>query len=711
MTNCANFNRILSLKLFPFFLLFGFLLSFNSGYNQISKEIDSLQILLNESPHDTISMKVKVRLCWLYKNINTDTALFYGNDALTKAKSLNNKTIIALGLNNLGAVFQEQGDYNLALSYFEESLRLKKELHLTRKVAGSLNNIGLIYKDLGMYNKALSYYTEAIKINKEIENKNWESINLLNLGILFKLQSKYDMAKDYYLDALNIKKELGDSIGMAKIYTSIGNLYLAQEDYTEALKYYSNADQILTNSDDVRTHAVNILNIGLLKERMGDYDDALIKYIRVLNIFSRLNDKDRVALTMNNIGNLYQRKGKYSDAINYSLKAYNMAESLGAKRVIFESTLSLAKSYSKLGNNKDAYKYLMIHSATKDTLYNEDNSRQLNALNKKYVFEKKELEIKNLNNEKEIQQKEIEKKKIELKRETSLKFAFGIGLSLMFLLVFFIHKGYRNKKKLSIEISHQKDIVDNKNKEITDSITYAKRIQEAILPPISDLNKYLKNAFVLYKPKDIVAGDFYWLEPNGDNILYAAADCTGHGVPGAMVSVVCNNALNRAVREYHLINPNEILNKVRDIVTETFEKSDHEVTDGMDIALCSINFKTNILAFTGANNPLYIVRNGELIETKGDKQSIGSFSGITPYLLHEFNLEKGDSIYIFTDGYPDQFGGVKGKKFKYKQLKEILISVQKHSMKDQQKIIENTFNNWKGKLEQIDDVLMIGVKI
>ena len=254
-------------------------------------------------------------------------------------------------------------------------------------------------------------------------------------------------------------------------------------------------------------------------------------------------------------------------------------------------------------------------------------------------------------------------------------------------------------------------MVDEKNQEITDSITYAKRIQEAILPPPSEMNKHLKDGFVYYRPKDIIAGDFYWLETVGDTVLYAAADCTGHGVPGAMVSVVCNNALNRAVREYKLVDPALILDKVRALVIETFEKSDQEVKDGMDIALCSINFKTNKLRFAGANNPLYIVRDNNVLETKGDKQSIGRFAGTNPYNSHEIELEKGDTIYTFTDGYPDQFGGPKGKKLKYKPFKELLLSMSQKPAEEQHQLLGEAFENWKGSLDQIDDVCVVGVRI
>ncbi len=296
-----------------------------------------------------------------------------------------------------------------------------------------------------------------------------------------------------------------------------------------------------------------------------------------------------------------------------------------------------------------------------------------------------------------------------------------------------------------LEAEKQRDVIGEKNQEIMDSIAYAKRIQSAILPPAKAVKEFLPESFILYKPKDVVAGDFYWLESicpsehleptinesslrgtkqpseneqiaslqkssvRNDVILFAAADCTGHGVPGALVSVVCNNALNRSVREYGLSDPGKILTKTRDIVIAEFEKSEEVVKDGMDIALCSLEGMT--LNYAGAHNPLWIIRNGEIIETKANKQPIGQFDNPEPYTTHTIELEKGDTIYLFSDGYVDQFGGEKGKKFKAKAFRSLLLSIQDKSMEQQKVIIDNTFEKWKGHLEQIDDVCVIGVSI
>jgi serine phosphatase RsbU (regulator of sigma subunit) len=287
--------------------------------------------------------------------------------------------------------------------------------------------------------------------------------------------------------------------------------------------------------------------------------------------------------------------------------------------------------------------------------------------------------------------------------------------TLFFVTIVFFLFFKRDNVLFQKMILEQKKLVQEKQKEIIDSITYAKRIQEAILPPQHYWLKNLPDSFVLYKPKDIVAGDFYWMESFSEGktnyLFFAAADCTGHGVPGAMVSVVCNNALNRSLLEFKQTDTGKILDKTRDLVIETFGKSDKEVKDGMDISLCRLNVQTNELQWSGANNPLWYIRNGTINEIKPDKQPVGNYAEQKPFVTHSIQLQKNDTIYLFTDGYADQFGGTKGKKFKYKQLEEKLLVIQGTDLNKQKELMDRVFEEWKNNLEQIDDVCLIGIKI
>src|SRR6185312_4525219 len=309
----------------------------------------------------------------------------------------------------------------------------------------------------------------------------------------------------------------------------------------------------------------------------------------------------------------------------------------------------------------------------------------------------------------------------------------AISLVLLVVIVFsgLLLSRFRVTQRQKAIIEHQKQLVEEKNKDILDSITYAKHLQDAILPPMQVIKKHLPEIFILYKPKDIVAGDFYWFEKaplnlpkgetmnnippleGGEALFVAACDCTGHGVPGAMVSVVCSNALNRAVKEFKITEPGKILDKTRELVMETFEKSDGDIKDGMDISLASLTPSERgiKLQWAGAYNPLWYIQDGQMQEVKGDKQPIGKHVTQLPFSTHSLQLSKGDCLYLFTDGYADQFGGPKGKKFKYKQLQELITANVSKPLAAQKKLLDDTFENWRNDMEQTDDVCIIGIRI
>lgn len=263
------------------------------------------------------------------------------------------------------------------------------------------------------------------------------------------------------------------------------------------------------------------------------------------------------------------------------------------------------------------------------------------------------------------------------------------------------------------EINHQKELMEVKNKEIIDSINYAKRLQHAILPSVDSIRAALGESFVLYKPKDIVSGDFYWMFRDGDQLLVATVDCTGHGVPGALVSVVGANSLDRCVKEFGLRKPSDILEKLNDLVTLTFETEHYEVRDGMDLSLINYNLYTKELQYAGAHNPLWIIpaHADEILETKADKQPIGKYEYRKPFTNHTKQLNTGDMVYLFSDGYADQFGGPLGKKFKYSALKKLVLDNCRKPMEDQFHLLDTTFETWRGHLEQNDDVCMIAFRI
>lgn len=373
----------------------------------------------------------------------------------------------------------------------------------------------------------------------------------------------------------------------------------------------------------------------------------------------------------------------------------------------------------------------------KDEIYNANITEQTQKLEKQYETEKKKQELVLLKKDAELKAIEIDQQQNSIKNQQRLILIFTIGLLIFVVLLFFLFRTVRQKQKANTLLSEnvevineqknkvemQKQVVEEKNNEILASIKYAKRIQTAILPQKKLIDSYFSDYFIFYKPKDIVAGDFYWFEMVNNTYYVAAADCTGHGVPGAMVSVVCNNGLNKSLKEHNLRQPKEILDKTREVVISQFEKSDENVQDGMDISLVSIAEKANgkfNVSFSGANNSLWVLKKyaADIEEWKGDKQPIGKYMNMKAFNQSDLQLDKGDLLFLFTDGLVDQFGGATpearengGKKYKSSRLKRILTDMRNKSCSDQAVALEKEFYAWKGELDQIDDVCVIGIRL
>ncbi|HWY38023.1 MAG TPA: SpoIIE family protein phosphatase, partial [Bacteroidia bacterium] len=345
----------------------------------------------------------------------------------------------------------------------------------------------------------------------------------------------------------------------------------------------------------------------------------------------------------------------------------------------------------------------------KDSLANIESQKQINELDKQYQTEKKEKENQLLSKKIEIQQIQGKQQKIYLIISVLIVALVGV-------LAIVLFRQNKQKQRTNHQLSEKNHIIEEQHKDITDSIKYAQRIQQAILPPDKMWYDMLPNSFVLYKPKDILSGDFYWIEQNDRYIYVAAADCTGHGVPGALMSLVNYNLLNKAVIEKNLLLPSDILNEVNRSLTVSLHQTYNEsaVRDGMDIALCAIHKKNGQVYFSGAFNGGYLYKkDGSFIELIGDKKPVGAFIGeeISLFTNHIIETGPGDKVFIFSDGYADQFGGPKGKKLKYVKLKQYISESLHLDMNGQKKYLEQKFNEWKGNYEQVDDVLVIGFTV
>ncbi len=676
-------------------------------------KIDSLLILLKSPQIDTAKQFNLNNIAWEYYYIGSyDTAMLYANMAMKMSKE-----VIGKEKNPIIKVAFEKGE---SFSY---------------------NTIGDIYCDKGNYPEALKNHFASLKISEKFGDKSGISSSYNNIGNIYDAQGNFAEALKNYFACLKIKEEAGDKVGISASYVNIGNIYAEQGKYPEALQNYYTALKIKEEIGDKASQANPYNNIGNVYYYQNNFPEALKNFFIAMKIREDIGDQAGVASSLENIGNVYTKLKKFDKAGEFLRKAKDLSIEIGYKELLKNSYNSLAELDSSRGDFKGAYENHKLFILIRDSLDNEESRKSTIQSQMTYDFEKKEA-VATAEHKIELKNQQALADEKSHKQKVVLLFVLG-SLILVLLFAGFIFRSLRvTRKQKDIievqknqveeqkqEVEHQKNIVDEKQKEIIDSITYAKRLQHAILPSTDEIKKYLPNSFILYKPKDIVAGDFYWMHvsPIEDVVFIAAADSTGHGVPGAMVSVVCSNALNRAVNEFNLLETGKILDKTRELVLETFAKSGEEINDGMDISLLSIDRHSNQISWSGANNPLWFIQKGLspnseknvkseqnnliLSEIKPDKQSIGKTDNAQPFATHKIDLRIGDTYYLMTDGFADQFGGSKGKKYKYKQLQEKLIAGSELPLSAQKENLQNSFNEWRGNLEQVDDVTIIGIQI
>lgn len=727
-------------------LLYVVLLFASTAATAQKKNLDSLVSLLKTTTQDSILVKTYLDLGNYFQNNNPDTAIYFHTRALESAKKIpadDGELLQGEAKRGLGWDFYVKCKYQQALKQYNEALNtaIKYKNSPDKKIsakaqklqANCFGNMGVLYKVQGDYPNALDYYFKAEKIYEETGNKRSQAINLGNIGVVYYNQSNYSKALEYYFKALKMNDETGNKKGQAYNLGNIGGVYYDKGNYSSALSYYFKALKITEEIGDKNGQALNLGNIGITYNNQGDYSKALEYDFKALKIFQEIGDERGQAINLGAIGKVYTEQGQYSKAENYLKKAESLNRLLRNTYNLKGNCDGFSKLYEKTGKYQLALKYYKEYISLRDSLQSEENYKAALQNEMQYNYEK-QAALDSIANAKEMKIKEaaIAQQQAELKVKRNQQYALYGGLALVIVFGVFMFNRYRvtKKQKLIIEeqkaevdtqkaeaekqrdaISKQKEIIEEAHKEITDSIRYAKRIQSAILPPEKLVKELLPESFILYLPKDVVAGDFYWVERQNDIVFIAACDCTGHGVPGAMVSVVCNNGLNRAVREYNLVEPGKILDKTREIVIAEFEKSEEEVKDGMDVSLCALDIKNQQLYWAGANNPLWMIHNNAIEVTVPDKQPIGKTDNPAAFTTHSMPLQKGSTIYIFTDGYQDQFGGEKGKKFKAARLKDFLLSVQHESMARQKEMLLDNFLQWKNELEQVDDVCIIGIRL
>lgn len=643
---------------------------------------------------------------------NYKQGLVYLFKALSIAERTSDLANAAKVCNTIGIVHKSIGDYRTSLNYQFKSLQLQIKLKNKDGVSKAYNNISGVYSLKNDFFKAIEYQLKSIKIKEEIGDVHSLSVSYENLGKIYSDQKNSNKALDYFFLAYKINSNFKDTAGITYDYLSIGNEYFVKNRLDLAKEYLDKAINLKIYQKIVDKETADIYNrLGDLYSETENIKSAFKLYSTALNINQKLNNRRNVSINYFNIGTLLLKVGNYEEAKKYLIDCKEIATEINDLDLLCDVYEKLMLTNEKTGNLIEALNYSKLYNVSKNKMITLNNFEKLNELGIKYETEKKEKEIKLLNQDKAL-------KTAEISHQKSVKNYF-IGLAIIILISSsFIFRLYRNKLNDNKLLAAQKAEIESQKKSITDSINYAYRIQKSILPTCEHFNEILPESFVFNKPKDIVSGDFYWLHETSpfkyssvnSKVFLALADCTGHGVPGAFMSMMGVELLNEAVNESH--SPAKILEIVDDGIRRALHTNQHESKkDGMDMALCAFDFEKNTLKYCGANRPIYRIRNGDLEIFYPQKAAIGFSDQGFKFENIEIELQKNDNIYLFSDGYADQFGGDRDKKLTTKKFKDLLLRLQPLPMRNQGMELEKFITDWSGNNSQVDDMLVIGLKV
>ena len=717
---------------------------------------DSLIKLLKKVSVDSTKVDILIQLS---ENVDDlDTALIYAEKAMEVAELNENNSLIAKSNLNIGELYNQLGFQEKAISYFNVAEKYYKEKNFNKKLIGVYNKKGYAFEVSGDYKSAGEYYLKAYSIVEEIGSDIEKARTLNSLGSVYFAQMNYEGALEYWEKALKIVEKIEYKKGVSAILSNIGNVYLdrKEQNLDAALSFYERALKISEEIADSTGIGTNLNNLGNLYMEKEDYHLALEYYEKSLKIKETLNDDSKVTYSLYNIARVYEKQERYDSALVKINNALDIATEKDYKSLLVDLYEEQAFIYEKNKKYKKALISYYRYDSLRKEIYNKEIANAYSQNEKRYNYDKKEKE------------NQIYRTKQKAKEEKQRNFVIALIIGIIFLIIIAITilRGYRQKKQanellevqkteilekneelsqLNEEIIQQKDEIEAQrnmvytqkeeleeiHKEVTNSIRYAKRIQTSTLPKIELFDNIFSDSFVLFRPKDVVSGDFYWFATVENNTIVTVADCTGHGVPGAFMSMLGMSLLKEIVVKEYITEPSVILRKLRKEIINALQQKgiSGEQKDGMDMALISYNHDTKAIRYAGANNPLYLVSSNELVcdtaeikvletencnkklyEIKADKMPIAIYEKMDRFVSHEFTLNEGDIIYMSSDGFPDQFGGPKGKKFKYKAFKELLLNNSKLPMNTQHDKLNDTIVDWMGDLEQIDDICIMGIK-
>jgi serine phosphatase RsbU (regulator of sigma subunit)/tetratricopeptide (TPR) repeat protein len=696
----------------------------------VDKAIEaSLQIKNDELLANGFYLKAKV----YYFISDFSAAQFYQYKSLVLAQKLGEKNLESKAYNLGGAIFYNLGKYDEALKQYNNRLKISGVLKDTASVIQAYFNITLLYNTKGYYNQAIEVAYKAL----EIAEKRYDTINMMalyeGLGMAYHQMSDKNKATNFlnkaYQFALIKKEEYeqgGILIDLGNIYQHEGSLSHNEGELYQSINYYNNAIEITKKNGDKRRQSTATSNKAKTYLMLKRYKDALFFNDEAMKINLEINYTKGICDAFATKAECYLETGDFQEAEKNALKSLEIANNLKSEREQHDCYILLSRVYDHKKDARNAYKYYKQAIELRDTIEGMARVKSIAELGLDYERKKIERQIKF----------KIAEEEANLRKQKQIRNIFLTGGIIMLIILVFVIRIYIKVRRANNEIAKQNKILGETNARIIESIDYSKSIQQSMLPPENEVKNLLPESFVLYKPKDIVSGDFYFIEPVETSrvslVVFALADCTGHGVPGALMSLMGHSILKECLKAPEVNSPGEGLEYLDKELHSFLHQGQKEerILDGMDIAFCSMDLVTGELVYSGANNPLWIVSkrknikdnsgnelnvytesNGNILyEIKATKQPIGFSEDPKKFENHILKLERGDCIYLFTDGFADQFGGPKAKKYKYKQLSEVILSSTNKTMTEQKRDLEISFEKWKGNLEQIDDVSVLGIR-
>jgi len=671
-------------------------------HRQESATKDSLFQIIKTTKTPELKTKAFISLGKIYQSNNIDSSSYYLKRALKLSKKAKLKKLEAESYSQLGILYYYTAQYTNAINYMKDAVDLFKSINDSSKVSDLLNNIGLVYTTINKNDYAIDYLQQSVEIKKALHDEYNTALAYLNIGAIYMNMKKDSIAMIYMLKALPTFEnglQTSDSLnamsGMAYSYNNIGQIYQNKGEYAKALIYLKKTIKYLQTIDDISNLTlsfVNIASIGLdiAKTKSGN---SKVKYLKSIKTY---------------IDSAIYNANKVQDYNNLFL-AFNI----------------LSEYYFELGDFKNAYKYKNEYITLKDSIFDKQKMSEIEGSEERYhnllkqaELDKNEIEL-NKNNE-------IIKKQNQLIKMGAI--ALVVVTILVFLIIIYLRK---NKKKSKVLLLKNKEI-EYINKNLNDSLKIASFIQNVVLSEFKNKDDFFEGFFTINKPKELVGGDFTWKKSIDNHIYIAVADCIGHGIPGAMVSMISNNFLHYSIK-YDKLNKDlgDILTQLRNEgIKKVIQRDIFSAIIGLDLALIKFNRINYELEYAGANLPIYIITEHELsiekdkyklyqilnnkkklYEIRQDRMPLGNYEILDDFVSVKFRLNKGDQLYMFSDGFADQFGGEYNKKFKYRYFKDLILSTSDKNITEQGKIIDTTFTNWIGNNEQIDDVTVLALEI